>query len=254
MQDGRLVFTADRPYRENEGSNERTDHATGSARQVASRYSLQTDPDGTVTTAAPPPPVTGSITLADGSRLVSGNPQALNSLVGEYLGARDTFLTQHPPPPPPPPPPPVAQAPLGTNGEVVLPNGRVLEARRDANGQMRFFERSIAASPSAACRTGRPVCRSGPGTDGGIEWRFRTARRSGRVCRCGQHRGRPGRRAANPSRFRSARRWCRMAAWCSPPIGPIARTKAATSTMTTLLVPGVMSHRATACRPIPTAR
>ncbi|MBK9019838.1 MAG: hypothetical protein IPL72_07465, partial [Sulfuritalea sp.] len=32
VQDGRLVFTADRPYRENEGSNERTDHATGSAR------------------------------------------------------------------------------------------------------------------------------------------------------------------------------------------------------------------------------
>lgn len=93
VQDGRLVFTADRPYHENEGSNERTDHATGSARQVASRYSLQTDPDGTVTTTAPPPPVTGSITLADGSRLVSGNPQALNSLVGEYLGARQAALS-----------------------------------------------------------------------------------------------------------------------------------------------------------------
>jgi hypothetical protein len=173
VQDGRLVFTADRPYRENEGSNESTDHATGSARQVASRYSLQTDPDGTVTTAAPPPPVTGSITLADGSRLVSGNPQALNSLVGEFLGARDTFLTQHPPPPPPPPPPPVAQAPLGTNGEVVLPNGRVLEARRDANGQMRFFEKIDRGEPIGRLPDGSPLyANPAPGTDGSIEWRF----------------------------------------------------------------------------------
>jgi hypothetical protein len=173
VQDGRLVFTADRPYRENEGSNERTDHATGSARQVASRYGLQTDPDGTVTTTAPPPPVTGSITLADGSRLVSGNPQALNSLVGEYLGARDTFLTQHPPPPPPPPPPPVAQAPLGSSGEVVLPNGRVLEARRDGGGQMRFFEKIDRGEPIGRLPDGSPLYADpAPGTDGSIEWRF----------------------------------------------------------------------------------
>ncbi|MBN8477028.1 FecR domain-containing protein, partial [Sulfuritalea sp.] len=172
VQDGRLVFTTDRPYRENEGGGAGAG-LVGSGRTAEARFALQTNPDGTVTTTAPPPPVTGSITLADGSRLVSGNPQALNSLVGEFLGARDTFLTQHPPPPPPPPPPPVAQAPLGSSGDVVLPNGRVLEARRDASGQMRFFEKIDRGEPIGRLPDGSPLyANPAPGTDGSIEWRF----------------------------------------------------------------------------------
>lgn len=171
-RDGSLTFLAAPPFRENETAY--IEQVGG--RDVDVRGTRTIGLDGAISDEPGAPPLGSDIRLADGGRIVSDGGK-IGGLMDGFVGARAAELrTQKPERPavPPSPPPSAAQPPLGSSGDVVLPGGVVLEARRGADGTLRFFEKQPSrGEPIGVLPDGSPLYADGLApTDGNLEWKF----------------------------------------------------------------------------------